>query len=219
MVTITAAVRRAAPNICLVADMPFLSYQTSTRDAIINAGRFIVEASADIIKVEASAAQLDTIKALSDASMAVMAHIGLRPQSIAKTGKLKAEGTAATDAYELVLLADKMVQAGATTLLLEGTASDVAAIITERVDVPVLGCGAGPHCDGQILLISDIIGTSLGHLPKFSKKFAELDTPIIDAVKDYKKKVQSFAFPDDDHSYHIKSDELEKLKKMIDSIF
>jgi len=219
MVTITAAVRRGAPNICLVADMPFLSYQISKEEAIRNAGRFIVEASADIIKVEASAAQLGTIQALSDADIPVMAHIGLRPQTIAKTGRLKAKGTSATDAYELILLADRMVQAGSTTLLLEGTASRVAAIITERVNVPVIGCGSGPHCDGQILLISDIIGTSQGHLPKFSKKYAELDTAIIDAVKAYIKDIQSLSFPDDEHSYHIKSEELEKLKTMLDPIF
>jgi 3-methyl-2-oxobutanoate hydroxymethyltransferase len=217
MVTITAGVRRGAPNVCLVADMPYLSYQVSKEEAIRNAGRFIVEASADIIKVEASAAQLDTIKALSDADIPVMAHIGLRPQTIAKTGRLKAEGTAATDAYELILLADRMVQAGATTLLLEGIASHVAGIITERVNVPVISCGSGPHCDGQILLISDIIGTSLGRLPKFSKKYAELDTAIIDAVKAYVKEVQSLSFPDDEHSYHINPTEIEKLKNMLNS--
>ncbi|MBW8017314.1 MAG: 3-methyl-2-oxobutanoate hydroxymethyltransferase [Planctomycetes bacterium] len=216
MVTITAAVRRGAPDVCLVADMPFLSYQVSKEEAIRNAGRFIVEASADIIKVESSAAQLDTIKALSDAGIPVMAHIGLRPQSIVKTGKLKAEGTVATDAYELILLADRMVLAGASTLLLEGTASRVAAIITDRVNVPVIGCGSGPHCDGQILLISDIIGTSQGHLPKFSKKYAELDTAIINAVKAYIKNVQSLSFPDDEHSYHINSAEIEKLKDMLE---
>jgi 3-methyl-2-oxobutanoate hydroxymethyltransferase len=215
MVTITAAVRRGAPDLCLVADMPFLSYQISKEEAIRNAGRFIVEASADIIKVEASAAQLDTIKALSDADIPVMAHIGLRPQTIAKTGRLRAEGTTATDAYELILLADRMVQAGATTLLLEGIATHVAGIITDNVNVPVVSCGSGPHCDGQILLISDILGTSQGRLPKFSKKYAELDTAIIDAVKAYIKDVQSVSFPDDEHSYHIKSSEIEQLNNML----
>lgn len=215
MVTITAAVRRAAPEVCLVADMPFLSYQISKEEAIRNAGRFIVEASADLIKVEAAAAQLDTINALSDASIPVMAHIGLRPQTIVKAGRLKAEGTAATAAYELVLLADQMVQAGATTLLLEGISREVAAIITSRVQVPVLGCGSGPDCDGQILLISDILGTTIGRLPKFSKNFAELSTPTIDAVKAYIDNVQSASFPDDEHSYHIKSSEMEKLQNML----
>jgi 3-methyl-2-oxobutanoate hydroxymethyltransferase len=217
MVTITAAVRRGAPQVCLVADMPFLSYQISTEEAIRNAGRFIVEASADIIKVEASAAQLPTIKALNDAGIPVMAHIGLRPQTIAKTGKLKAEATAATQAYELILLAEQMVRAGAITLLLEGVSREVAAIITERTQIPVIGCGSGPDCDGQVLLISDIIGTSLGHLPKFSMNFANLSTPIIDAVKAYIDNVQSVSFPDDEHSYHIKSGELQKLENMLKS--
>jgi 3-methyl-2-oxobutanoate hydroxymethyltransferase len=215
MVTITAAVRRGAPDACLVADMPFLSYQVSKEEAIKNAGRFIVEASADIVKVEASAAQLDTVKALSDANIPVMAHIGLRPQTIAKAGKLKAEGTTAADAYELVLLADRMVAAGATTLLLEATCREVAAIITERVAIPVISCGSGPDCDGQILVISDILGTSLGRLPKFSKNFTNLTTPIIEAVKAYNDDVRSAAFPDDEHSYHLKSTELETLEIML----
>jgi 3-methyl-2-oxobutanoate hydroxymethyltransferase len=215
MVAITAAVRRGAPNVCLVADMPFMSYQASISDAVRNAGRFLAEAGCDMIKIEAAAPQLDVIKAVSDADMAVMAHIGIRPQSIAKLGRLKAEGTTAQLAIELVSLADKMVKAGASTLLLEGTAREIAAIITQRVPVPVISCGSGPDCDGQILIISDVLGLCPEKGPKFAKNYAKLAPEIVNAVKKYSEQVKSADFPDDDHCYHIKPGELEKLKQIL----
>lgn len=217
MVTITAAVRRAAPGVCLVADMPFLSYQTSVSDAVRNAGRFVQEAGAQVIKIEVTRAHLDVIKAVSDAGMAVMAHIGIRPQSITKLGKLKAEGTTAELAFELIRLADEMVQAGASSLLLEGTAREVAAIITERTDVPVISCGSGPDCDGQILVISDILGMCHGASPKFSKSYASLGKEVTSAVKTYAQQIRSGEFPDDDHCYHVKAGELDRLGQMLKS--
>jgi 3-methyl-2-oxobutanoate hydroxymethyltransferase len=214
MVAITAAVKRAAPNVCLVADMPFLSYQISTEDAIRNAGRFYQEAGVDIVKIEASAAHLPVIKAVSDADMAVMAHIGIRPQSIAKSGKLRAEGTDADMAIELIALAEKVVEAGASMILLEGTAREVAAIITERSSVPVLSCGSGPDCDGQILIMPDILGFGRGAMPKFSKSYADLGEQMIAAISDYSEDVHAGKFPDDEHSYHLKSGQFEVLKKL-----
>ena len=217
MVTITAAVRRAAPNVCLVADMPFLSYQTSIADGVRNAGRFFQEAGAQLVKIEATAAHLDVIKAVSDAGMAVMAHIGIRPQQIAKLGKLKAEGTTAGLAMELVQLAKKMVAAGASSLLLEGTSREVASIVTEASPVPVVSCGSGPDCDGQILIIADILGLSRGPKPKFSKSFAQLDEPMTEAVKAYADQVRQGQYPSDEQCYHIRPGELDKLKQMIES--
>ena len=216
MVSITAAARRGAPDVCLVADMPFMSYQPSIPDAIRNAGRFVIETGCDMVKIEATAAQLPVIKAVSDADMAVMAHIGIRPQSITKLGKLKAEGTTAQLAVELVSLADKMVHAGASALLVEGTAREVAAIITQRVPVPVISCGSGPDCDGQILIISDILGLYPGNGPKFAKNYANLAPEIVNAVKKYSDQVKSCDFPDDDHCYHIKTGELEKLRQILE---
>jgi len=218
MVAITAAVRRAAPNICLVADMPFLSYQTSIADAVRNAGRFFQEAGAQIVKIEATAAHLDIIKAVSDAGMAVMAHIGIRPQSITKLGKLKAEGTTAELAAELVELSQRMLQAGACSLLLEGTAREVSAIVTKKSPVPVISCGSGPDCDGQILIISDILGLNIGPKPKFSKNFAKLGEPIVQAIKDYASQVQQGIYPNDEYCYHVKPGQMEKLRQMIDPI-
>ncbi|MHC4597185.1 MAG: 3-methyl-2-oxobutanoate hydroxymethyltransferase, partial [Planctomycetota bacterium] len=132
MVAITAAVRRGAPNVFLVADMPFLSYQVGKVEAVKNAGRFVAEAGAQMVKIEATGAHLDVIKAVSDAGMAVMAHIGIRPQSISKIGRFKAEATTAEMAAELVSLAEQMVNCGAGSLLIEGTAAGVAEIITKR---------------------------------------------------------------------------------------
>jgi 3-methyl-2-oxobutanoate hydroxymethyltransferase len=215
MVTITAAVRRAAPKVCLVADMPFMSYHTGIGKAVENAGRFVVDSGADIIKVEATEAQLDVIKAISDSGMSVMAHIGIRPQSICKLGKFKAEGTNAELAYDLITLADKMVKAGASSLLLEGTSREVAGIITRRVPVPVISCGSGPDCDGQILIIADILGLTRGKAPKFAKSYADMSGQITTAISAYREDVTSGSFPDDDHCYHIKSGELEKLEQMI----
>ncbi|MHC4926348.1 MAG: 3-methyl-2-oxobutanoate hydroxymethyltransferase [Planctomycetota bacterium] len=218
MVTITAAVRRAAPDLCLVADMPFLSYQTSIAEAVRNAGRFFQECGAQIVKVEATAAHLDVIKAISDAGMAVMAHIGIRPQRIAKLGKLKAEGTTAEMAVELIQLAQQMVAAGADSLLLEGTAREVAAIVTENSPVPVISCGSGPDCDGQILIISDILGLHSEYGPKFSKNFAKLDEPIVDALKDYAAQVRDVTYPGDEHCYHVKPGQMEQLQQMIQDL-
>ncbi|MHC5059657.1 MAG: 3-methyl-2-oxobutanoate hydroxymethyltransferase [Planctomycetota bacterium] len=218
MVTITAAVHRAAANLCLIADMPFLSYHTGVPEAVSNAGRFVKEAGANMIKIEATTAHLDVIKAVSDAEMAVMAHIGIKPQSISKVGKLKAEGTTAELACDLIVLAESMVKAGASALLLEGTAKEVAKIITRRVSVPVIGCGSGPDCDGQILIISDILGLSPGPAPKFSKNYADLKSLTIKSVSSYVKEVHQAAFPDDPHCYHMKSGQLEKLQKMLETL-
>lgn len=218
MVTITAAVRRGAPNACLMADMPFMSYHTGTADAIRNAGRFVVEAGAQLVKIEATAAHLDVIKAVSDAGIPVTAHIGIRPQSIIKLGKLKAEGTTADLAFEMISLADKMVKAGASSLLIEGTAREVASIITKRVPVPVISCGSGADCDGQILIISDILGLSQEKAPKFAKSYVDFATPTIAALSEYANDVRDASFPDDDHCYHIKPGQFEKLQEMLKTL-
>ena len=211
MVAITAGVRRGAPNVCLVADMPFLSYQVGKAEAVKNAGRFAIEAGAQIIKIEASGAYLDVIKAVSDAGMAVMAHIGMRPQSISKIGRFKAEATTAEMAVELINLAEQMVYAGAGLLLIEGAAAEVAEIITKRSEVPVIGIGAGPGCDGQILIAPDILGLTQGPRPKFAKSYGKLADAEIKAFADYAKEVKEGRYPDKGHSYHMKSGELERL--------
>lgn len=215
MVAITAGVRRGAPNVCLVADMPFLSYQVGVNEAVKNAGRFVREAGVQMVKIEATESYLDVIKAVSNAGMAVMAHIGIRPQSISKIGRFKAEGTTAEMAVGLINLAEQMIYAGASTLLLEGAAAEVGQIITERSEVPVIGCGSGPGCDGQILIAPDILGLTQGVTPKFVKSYGSLAESTIEAFAEYAKEIKDGGFPDKDHSYHMKAGELERLKKLL----
>jgi len=215
MVSITAAVRRGAPNVCLVADMPFLSYQVALSEAVRNAGRFVAEAGAQIVKIEASGAYLDVIKAVSDAGIAVMAHIGIRPQTIRKMGKFRAEATTAEMAAELVSLADQIVNVGASALLIEGTAAEVAEFITRGCEVPVIGCGSGPGCDGQILIAPDILGLTQGPGPKFAKSYANLADAVIEAFSNYAEEVEVGKYPDKEHSYHMKPGELERLDKLL----
>jgi len=215
MVVITAGVRRGAPNVYLVADMPFLSYQVGLNEAVKNAGRFVTEAGVQMLKIEATEAYLDVIKAVSNAGMAVMAHIGIRPQSISKIGRFKAEGTTAEMAVELINLAEQMIYAGASTLLLEGAAAEVGQIITERCEVPVIGCGSGPGCDGQILIAPDILGLTQGVTPKFVKSYSSLAESTTKAFAGYAKEIQDGRFPDKEHSYHMKAGELDRLKKLL----
>ncbi len=215
MVAITAAVRRGAPNLYLVADMPFLSYQVGKAEAVKNAGRFVTEAGAQMIKIEAGGAYLDIVKAVSDADMAVMAHIGIRPQTIGKIGRFKAEATTAEMALQLIALAEQMTHAGACSLLIEGAAANVAEIITKRCEVPVIGCGSGPDCDGQILIAPDILGLTQGTGPKFAKSYGNLAGNTIDALNKYSKEIKSGIFPDKAHSYHMKAGELERLQELL----
>jgi len=210
MVMMTAAVRRGAPDAYLVADMPFLSYQAGRDEAVRNAGRFVVEAGAQMIKIEISRAYLDVVKATSDAGMAIMAHIGIRPQTIGKLGRLRAEGTTAEMAVGLAELANQAIEAGASALLIEGTAAETASIITRRSEVPVISCGSGPGCDGQVLIAADILGLT-DKRPKFAASFANLAEASIGAFSAYAHHVRSVTFPDDSSSYHMKPGELELL--------
>lgn len=216
MVALTAAVRRGAPNTYLVADMPFLSYQVSVGETIRNAGRFLVDAGAQMVKIEATEAHLGTIRAVSDAGIAVMAHIGIRPQRISTIGRFRAEATTAEMAMQLIDLAGQMVGAGAGAILIEGAAAEVSQIITERTELPVISCGSGPACDGQVLVAPDILGFTEGKLPKFSKAYADLGPRSLESFRLYAKEVKARQFPDDEHSYHMKSGELERLVNLLD---
>ncbi len=219
MVTITAAVRRGTPDIFLIADMPFLSYQVSDAEAVRNAGRFVTVSGAQMVKIEATAAHLNAIKKVSDAGIAVMAHIGIKPQYITKIGRFKAEATTAEMAAQLINLAEQMVSAGAGALLLEGTAAEVAEIITQRSEVPVISCGSGPGCDGQVLIAPDILGLTQGKSPKFAKSYDKLAERTIEAFKAYSKEVHVGQYPDKEHSYHMKSGEFDRLKEILNQNF
>jgi len=215
MVAITAAVARAAPNVYLVADMPFLSYHLSLREAIRNAGRFLTEAGAQMVKIEATNAYVETVRAISNAGIPVMAHLGILPQRIVEKGRFRAEATTAEAGVALIDLAERMVAAGAGALLIEGTAAEVARVVTERSDVPVISCGSGPGCDGQILIAPDILGLSAGHAPKFARDFGSLRTPTIAAFQMYAQQVHAQQFPDAEHSYHMRPGEFQRLEESL----
>ncbi len=215
MVAITAAVRRAAPDAYLVADMPFLSYQAGTADAVRNAGRFLVEAGAQMVKIEATRAYLNTIREVSNAGIPVMAHIGILPQWISTIGRFRAEATTADAAITLVRLAEQMAQAGASALLIEGTAAEVAQAITERSPLLVISCGSGPGCDGQILVAPDILGLSLAQSPKFAKAYADLGARSIEAFRKYGEEIRAGRFPDAEHSYHMKPGQAQRFEELL----
>lgn len=212
MLAITAAVRRASADVLLVADMPYQGC-TNGRDATVkNARRFVDECGADIVKIEAAESDFDTIKAVIDSGVPVMPHLGIRPQ----TGKYKAEGTTAEVGAAIIELAENSVKMGAKMLLLEGTAREVAKIVTQKVSVPVISCGSGPDCDGQVLVLPDILNLKEGVKPKFSKSFGNIGKAVVDAVGLYSLEIKQGVFPDDEHSYHMKPGEYEKLLKSIE---
>ena len=212
MIAITAAVRRAAPDNLLVADMPYEGCKKGTIETVKNAQRFVKEAGADIVKIEMVEADFDTIKAVIDTGVSVMPHLGIRPQS----GKYRAEGTTAEIAAEIIKSADKAYKIGAEMLLLEGTAREVAKIITQKLPIPVISCGSGPDCDGQVLVLPDILNLKEGPVPKFSKNFGDIGKASIDAIALYDRQIKQGGFPDDAHSYHMKSGEYEKLQRLMD---
>ena len=213
MVAITAGVKRAAADLLIVADMPFEGCRNGAAETVKNAKRFVSESGADIVKIEIVQANLETIKAVVDAGVAVMPHLGIRPQ----TGQYKAEGTTAEVAAEIIALAEQMCSAGAKMLLLEGMAREAAKIITEKLPIPIISCGSGPDCDGQVLVLPDILNLTGGAVPKFSKSFADIGKASIEAISLYDMQIKQGVFPDDSHSYHMKSGELEKLSNMIGS--
>lgn len=210
----TEAVRRAAPNTFVIGDMPFLSYQTSTTDAVYNAGRFLKEASADAIKLEGGVRVADKIQAIVEAGMVVFGHIGLTPQSSGQLGGFKAQGLTVETAKLVLEDALAVQEAGAHALLVEAVAPEVTKLIHERLRIPVYSIGAGPHCDGQLLIVSDLLGIFEAFTPKFVKKYANLSEDIKAAFAQYIEEVRSGAFPGPEHVYNMLPGEAEKLSEL-----
>ncbi|MEA1960122.1 MAG: 3-methyl-2-oxobutanoate hydroxymethyltransferase [Bacillota bacterium] len=207
----TAAVVRGTKNTMVVGDMPFLSYHISTTEAVRNAGRFIQETGCQSIKLEGGLERIDTVKAILDAQIPVMAHIGLTPQSVNQFGGFKVQGKDVETAQKLIASAKALDEAGVFGIVLECVPTLLAKRISEEVSVPTIGIGAGPYCDGQVLVINDMLGMFKGHIPKFVKKFANLEPLILEALQSYKTEVENGTFPADEHGFTIKDDVLEKL--------
>jgi 3-methyl-2-oxobutanoate hydroxymethyltransferase len=213
MMIFAKAVRRGAPNTFIIGDMPFMSYQIGPRDAVINAGRFYKEAGTDAIKLEGGQRVVEEIKAIVNAGMNVMGHIGLTPQSSGQFGGFKAQGRTAESALLVIKDALAVEKAGAFALLVEAVPPEVTQIISQNLEIPVLSIGAGPLCDGQLLLKVDLLGESEIFTPKFVKKYAELAETIRQAFKNYTKEVKAKIFPDiEHHCYKMLEGEIDKLR-------
>ena len=197
MVYHTRLVSRAAETALVVADMPFMSYQISTEDAIANAGRFLKETGAAAVKLEGGASVSHIIRALTEAGIPVQAHIGLLPQSVHQMGGYRVQ----RDEDRLLADAGEVEAAGAFSVVLEGIPAAISAKITGNLNIPTIGIGAGPDCDGQVLVMHDLLGLRTGRLPKFVKQYVNLRESAISGIQTYVREVQEGSFPSDTHSY------------------
>ncbi len=209
----TKAVRRGVKRALLVADMPYLSYQIDLKDALINAGRFVKEAGAEAVKIEGGSKNIDLIKRLIDCEIPVMGHIGLTPQSLLKFGGYKVQGKTQSKIHELIKDSKELEKVGVFSIVLEGIPYEVSKIITQSLSIPTIGIGAGPFCDGQVLVFHDLVGLSPEPIPKFVKKYLNARELFINALKNYIKDVENNVFPDIEHSYKLP----QKLQKIIES--
>jgi 3-methyl-2-oxobutanoate hydroxymethyltransferase len=205
------AVRRGAPNTFVIGDMPFLSYQVNTDDSVRNAGRFFKEARVDAIKLEGGRRVCPQIKAISEGGMLVMSHIGLTPQSSGQLGGFKAQGRTAESAMELIQDARAIQKAGAFALLVEAVPPETCKIIRDELAIPVYSIGAGVDADGQLMIVSDILGIFQAFTPKFVKKYANLAEETLKALKIYAEEVKTGKFPEAQHTYSLIEGELPKL--------
>lgn len=213
MIVHSEAVRRGAPNTFVVGDMPFLSYQTTDEAAVENAGRFFKEARVDAVKLEGGVRVASRIRAIVDAGMLVMGHTGLTPQSSSQLGGFKAQGRTLESARAQVEDALAVQEAGAALILLEAIPPEVSGYIRDLLSIPVLSIGAGPHCDGQLLIVSDMLGIFEAFTPKFVKRYAEVAKVCTEALTEYVKDVKNRTFPEPKHIYPMISEELTKFKE------
>ena len=214
-ITHSEAVRRGAANTFVIGDMPFLSYQVSVEDAVRNAGRFYKEAHVDAIKLEGGRRVCAQIRAIVDAGMLVMGHIGLTPQSSGQLGGFKAQGRTAETAMELIVDARAIQEAGAFSLLVEAVPPEVCRIIRDDLKIPVYSIGAGIDADGQLMICSDVLGVFQAFTPKFVKKYENIADRTIKAFTEYAKDVRSGEFPKPEHTYKMVEGELPKLEELL----
>lgn len=215
LLTVTEAVRRGAPHAFLIGDMPYLTYQISAEEAIRNAGRFMAEAGCDAVKVEVDRRLAGTVEALATASIPVIAHLGLKPQSIHAHGGYRAQGKDALGALDLIDDAARMESAGAVALLLEAVPLEVAELIAQRTTLPVIGCVAGPHCDGTVVVLHDMLGYGAGHPPRSVKRYANLHEILIGAFRAYVDDVVGAQFPTRANGVTMPAEELAALHDVL----
>ena len=206
------AVRRAVKNALLIGDMPYDSYQLNPEECVKNAQRFIDEAGCQAVKLEWFERCLEVTERITKAGIAVMGHIGLTPQTADKIGGFKCQGKDASAALRLIEQAVELEKKGCFAIVLECVPDKIAQLITKKIKIPAIGIGAGIHCDGQVLVINDMLGLFTRYTPKFVKKYADLSPLILKAVEDFKNEVINEKFPEAKHSFIIKEDELKKIE-------
>lgn len=211
MIHHTKAVSRGCTNTLIVADMPFMSYQTSTYDAVVNAGRLIKEGRAHAVKLEGGVEVFNQIQAIVNSSIPVMGHIGLTPQSVNAFGGFKVQGRDELAAKKLIEDALAVEDAGAFAVVLEGVPSKLASLITKKINIPTIGIGAGASCDGQVLVYQDMLGMFSDFTPKFVKKYENIGEKMKNAFSNYIDEVKTEVFPSEEHSFKINEDIIEKL--------
>jgi 3-methyl-2-oxobutanoate hydroxymethyltransferase len=209
MLFLTRTVAAQAHRPIVIGDMPFGSYEVSDEEAVRNAIRFVKEGRADVVKLEGAGPMVSRARAIVDARIPVMGHVGLTPQSATMLGGFKTQGKTAESALKLVADARELEAAGCCSIVLEAVPAPVAARITQTLSIPTIGIGAGPDCDGQVLVYHDLLGLTEGHLPRFVKRYANLSREIRDALDAYAHEVRSGAFPGPEHTYEMSPEELE----------
>ena len=206
------SVQRAVKRAFLICDMPYLSYQVSIEEAIKNAGRLVKEGGAEAVKVEGGKEVASTVAAIVKAQIPVMGHIGLTPQSIHVFGGFKVQGKMLEEAQKILGDAKAIEEAGAFAITLEGIPEDLAKLITENLSIPTIGIGAGKYCDGQVLVVNDLLGMDPDFVPKFVKQFAHLSDEMDKAIKNYIQEVKEETFPAKEHTYSIDRNIIDELK-------
>jgi 3-methyl-2-oxobutanoate hydroxymethyltransferase len=214
MIIACKAVVRGAKNPLVLGDMPFMSYQINTEQALQNASRFMKEAGVDAVKLEGGKEVCDKVKAICKAGIPVVGHIGLTPQSASLSSGYKIQGRSAANAKKILEDAIELEKSGAFAIVIEFATTESAKIITERLSIPTLSWGAGPHCDGIGLNVCDILGLGLGLAPSFAKNWANLYSSMLNAFESYRKEVKDGKFPEDQHCIHMKEEEYRNLKEL-----
>jgi 3-methyl-2-oxobutanoate hydroxymethyltransferase len=215
MIHHTAAVARTKPTALVVGDMPWLSYHSSTEDTVANAGRFVREGGASAVKLEGGRKRLPMISAVLDAEIPVLGHLGLTPQSVNTMGGYRVQGKEAQAAYEMISDARALTDTGVFGIVLEGVPDVVAEIVTNEIEVPTIGIGAGTHCDGQVLVFHDVTGLGAGeYVPKFVRQYANLADDAVAALESFFADVDSGDFPGEAETYHMPAESAEILRNL-----
>ncbi|MFQ5654400.1 MAG: 3-methyl-2-oxobutanoate hydroxymethyltransferase [Planctomycetota bacterium] len=207
-----AAARRGAPSTFTVGDMPFLSYQVSSEEAVRNAGRFLKEGGMDAVKIEGGGERRETVSRLVEAGIPVMGHLGLTPQSATLLGGYRVQGTAAAAARRILQDAVALEQAGVFSLVLECVPRELAKEVTRRLSIPTIGIGAGPECDAQVLVLHDLLGLGGGFSPRFVRRYASLEDTMTEAVQAFCSDVSDGSFPGEKESFHMPAEELGRFQ-------